>query len=68
MSITIGYFFNWPGNLSELAAQFRAWVGSDLQPYEGDPEELYCRFLGMEFSLSEHDLENDQELNFEDYR
>lgn len=67
MSITVGYFFNWPGTLGELAAQFRIWVGSDLQPYEGDAENLYCRFLGMEFSLYEHDLENDRELNFEDY-
>lgn len=68
MSINIAYFFNWPGTLGELAAQFHLWMGSDLQPYEGDPENLYCRFLGMEFSLNEHDLENDSELNFEDYR
>jgi hypothetical protein len=68
MSITVDYYFNWPGTLSELAAQFHLWIGSDLQPYEGDPENLYCRFLGMEFSLYEHDLENDRELNFEDYR
>jgi hypothetical protein len=68
MSITVDYFFNWPGTLSELAAQFRRWVGSDLEPYEGDAENLYCRFLGMEFSLYEHDLENDLELYFEDYR
>jgi hypothetical protein len=68
MSITVDYYFNWPGILSELAAQFRTWVGCDLQPCEGDSENLYCRFLGMEFSLYEHDLENDGELNFEDYR
>jgi hypothetical protein len=68
MSITVGYFFNWPGTLSELEAQFRRWVGSDLQPYEGDPEDLYCRLLGMEFSLYEHDFESEPGLNFEDYR
>src|ERR1041384_2296169 len=68
MSITVGYFFNWPGALSELAAQFRRWIGPDLQPYEGDPENLYCRFLGMGFSLYEHDLENDSGFNFEDCR
>ena len=68
MSINVDYYFNWPGTLGELAAQFRLWIGSDLQPYEGDPENLYCRFLDMEFSLNEHDLENDGDLNFEDYR
>lgn len=69
MSITIDYYFNWPGTLSELAEQFRQWVGCNLQPYEGDPEDLYCRFLGMEFSLhDEHGLVNDLDVNFEDYR
>ena len=67
MSTTIDYYFNWDGTLSELEEQFRLWVGTDLRPYEGDPEDLYCRFLGMEFSLNEHALKNDRELNFEDY-
>jgi hypothetical protein len=38
-----------------------------LSPYEGDPEDLFSRFLGMELSLSRHEFENDGECNFEDY-
>jgi hypothetical protein len=68
MGISINYFFNWSGDLNQLAAQFRSWVGCNLQPYEDDSETLNCYFLGMDFSLYEHDLENDPGLNFEDYR
>lgn len=68
MSTTIDYYFNWSGALGDLEEQFRLRVGTDLQPYEGNPEDMYCRFLGMEFSLNEHALKDDRELNFDDYR
>lgn len=68
MSITIDYFFNHSDDLPELTRNINAWLGCSLSPYEGDSEDLFCRFLAMEFSLSMHDLENDDELDFENYK
>jgi hypothetical protein len=68
MSITIDYFFNYSNDFPELTRNINAWLGSSLAPYEGDAEDLFCRFLPMEFSLSTHDLENDDELDFENYK
>ncbi len=68
MSITIDFFFNHPDNLAETAKSINGWLGCSLMPYEGDEEDLFCRFLAMEFSLSEHGLENDRDCNFEDYK
>ena len=68
MSIEIDYFFNFPKSLDELAADLRLWVGCELRPYEGDPDDLYCRLLGMEFSLGTHRLERDGELDYGNYR
>lgn len=68
MSITVDYFFNHSDNLLELAENINAWLGCSLTPYENDPEDFFCRFLTMEFSLSKHNFENDGELNFERYR
>jgi hypothetical protein len=67
MSICIDYYFNHPHDLSDLAQEINGWVGCSLSPYEGNPEDLFCRFFGMELSLSKHTLENDDELNFEDF-
>jgi hypothetical protein len=67
MSITVDYFFNHPDSLLSLAGQLNTWVGCSLSPYEGDPEDFFSRFLGMELSLSKHEFENDGECNFEDY-
>ena len=67
MSICIDYFFNHSHDLSALAQEINDWVGCSLSPYEGNPEDLFCRFFGMELSLSKHTLENDRELNFEDF-
>ena len=67
MSITIDYFFNHSDSLFELAKNVNLQLGCSLAPYEGDSEDLFCRFFGMEFSLSRHELENDDECNFEDY-
>ncbi len=68
MSITIDYYFNHSDDLPELAKNINAWLGCSLSPYEGDPEDLFCRFLAMQFTLSKHNLENDGECAFEDYK
>jgi hypothetical protein len=69
VSVTIGYFFNHPKNLAELAEDINGWLGCSLSPYEGNPNDLYDRFLCMEFSLFEvSGYENDRELDFENYR
>lgn len=68
VSICVDYFFNRQSELLVLGQELNAWLGSSLAAQEADPEELFCRFLGMELSLSEHPFENDRELNFEDFR
>lgn len=66
MSISVDYFFNHEDELPALARKINGWVGCFLS-HEGMPNNLFCRFLGMELSLSKHSYENDGELNFEDY-
>jgi hypothetical protein len=68
MSINVGYYFNSDKSLNELTKEINSWLGSNLVPCEGDEEDLFCIFLGMELSIGTHDLENDGELNFEDYK
>lgn len=68
MSVTIDYFFNHSDDLPELTRNINGWLGCSLASYKGDSEDLFCRFLAMEFSLSTHDLENDRELDFENYK
>ncbi len=67
MSITIGYFFNHPHDLLALAEEINAKLGYSFSPYQGNSEDQFCRFLGMELSLFKHTLENDREVNFEDF-
>jgi hypothetical protein len=67
MSICINYYFNHPHDLSALTQEINGWLGCSMTPYEGNPEDLFCRFFGMELSLSQHTLENDRELNFDDF-
>lgn len=67
MSITIDYYFNHSEDLPELAKNLNAWLGCNLSPYDGDSEDLFCRFLAMEFTLCKHDLGNDGELDFDSY-
>jgi hypothetical protein len=67
MSVTIDYLFNSSLDLTALADEINRWIGCSLSPFQGDKGDLFCRFLGMELSLQEHSLENDRELNFEDY-
>ncbi len=65
---TIDYFFNYSDDLPELIKNINACLGCSLARYGDDSEDLFCRFLGMEFSLSKHALENDRELDFENYK
>jgi hypothetical protein len=67
MSICVDYFFNHPSELAALAQDINGCVGCSLEPYEGNPEDLFCRFFAMELSLSKHSFENDRDLNFEDF-
>lgn len=69
MSVVIDYFFNYPKDLQELAADINTTLGCNLSPYEGDPQDYFSRFLSMEFSLSSSEyLVNDRELDFENFR
>src|ERR1044071_4371848 len=68
MSICIDYFFNHEDELGPLSRKVGGWLGCFLLPYEGDRQDLFSRFLGMELNLSGHSFENDRELNFQDYR
>jgi hypothetical protein len=67
MSITVDYFFNYPGTISATGDLINESIGSRLSPYEGDANDLYCRFLGMELNLLPQTFENDGELNFQDF-
>lgn len=42
-------------------------VGCSLLPYQGDPSDWFCRFFGMDLNFARTFLDNDRELNFEDY-
>jgi hypothetical protein len=69
MSVTIDYFFNYSKPLPELAKDVNECLGCSLAAYEGDPDDLFDRFLSMEFSLHVADsYENDRELDFENFR
>jgi hypothetical protein len=67
MSITVDYFFNFDARLATVAEQINSSIGSSLLPYQGVPNDFYCRFLGMDLDLQKPEFENDGELNFEDY-
>jgi hypothetical protein len=67
MSICVDYFFNHSDDLGPLSRKLSGWLGCSLAPYEGNPQDLFGRFLGMELDLSIHSFENDRELNFEDF-
>jgi hypothetical protein len=67
MSIHVDYFFNHEDDLAAVARKANTWIGCSLAPYEGRANDLFCRFLGMELSLSTHTFENDRDLDFENY-
>ena len=68
MSVNVGYYFDSDKSLTELTKEINSWLGCSFSPYEGNAQDLFCFFLGMELSLGIHDLENDRGLNFEDYK
>jgi hypothetical protein len=67
MSITVDYFFNYPGDLASITELMNKSMGCSLSPYKDNSQDMFSRFLGMELSLSTHEFENDRDLNFEDY-
>lgn len=68
MSVTIDLFFNHPKSLTDLGTEINACLGCSLAPYEGDNEDLFDYFMGMEFSLdSAEGYENDREVDFENF-
>ena len=67
MSVTVDYFFNHSGSLAEVAALVNRNIGCSLHPYEGDANDFFCIFLGMELSLQRNKFDNDREMNFEDF-
>ncbi|HEX8681734.1 MAG TPA: hypothetical protein VF707_05430 [Ardenticatenaceae bacterium] len=68
MSVTIQYFFNSPKDPEELGRDINNCLGCSLAPYEGDPEDLFDRFLSMEFTLQIADeYVNDKELDLENF-
>lgn len=69
MSTNFTLFFNYPNNLVRLVQEVNDRIGCTLIPYEGDEDDLFCRFFGMELSLSENEgFVNDGELNLVDYK
>ena len=68
MSVSIEYFFNSPKDLADLAQDVNACLGCNLAPYEGRTDNLFGRFLSMEFSLHPAiGFQNDRDLEFEQY-
>lgn len=68
MSITLDYFFNHDAALPAVAELVNATLGCSLQRYLGDPEDLFCRFLALEFTLGTHQLDDDCSCDFTRYR
>lgn len=68
MSVTVEFAFNAEGTLADVGDRVRAALGADLRPYEGNPEDLFCRFLGLELSLSANTLVDAGDIDFSRYR
>jgi hypothetical protein len=65
MSITVDFAFNASGPLAAVQRTANSAIGVTLQPYEGDTDDLFCRFLGLELSLhTTAGLEDDRDLDF----
>lgn len=65
MSVTNAFFFNYPKALADLGTEINACLGCSLAPYEGNPENLFDYFMGMEFSL--HSAEGYEEREVPGY-
>ncbi len=68
MSIWIDYFFNSDQSFDQLLKEINERLGSNLVLSETDEDNSHGIFFGMPFSLHTHNLENDRELNFQDYK
>ena len=64
MSVDISFYFNAPGTLAEVAADADRVLGCRLTPYEGNADDLFCRFLSFEMSLHRCTLVEDGDLDF----
>jgi hypothetical protein len=68
VSITVDFAFNAAGTLATVLGTLNAAIGVTFQPYQGNPDDLLARFLGLEVSLrTASDLENDRDLDFTNY-
>ncbi len=68
MSHTVEFAFNAPGSLVEVGRVVSSTLGVDLQPYEGNAEDLYSRYLQLELSLHTCEYEDDLGIDFSRYR
>jgi len=67
MSIAVDYFFNHSDGLAAITELMNKSIGCSLSPYQGQPDDMFSRFLGMELTLSKCEFENDRDLDFENY-
>lgn len=69
VSVDLDYYFNSPQELAAVARQVNRVLGSTLAPYQGDPDDYFAWFMGMEFSLlPERGLYDDGELDYSSFR
>ena len=68
MSIYIDYFFNSNKDFKQLLKEINELLGSNLISSETDEENSSGSFFGMPLSFHTQTLENDRELNFQDYK
>lgn len=66
MSVTFEYSFNAPHELSDLVDKVNRVLGTSL--ISGGENAFQCDLLGLPLVLDRHSLENDRDLNFENYR
>lgn len=67
MSVDLQYFFNSPLRLAELAEVLNGELSCTLKPYQEDETDYFTRLLGIEFSLSGHQFDNDRDLDFDNF-
>ncbi len=68
MSIWIDYFFNSDKSFDRLLKEINEQLGSSLVLSETDENNSHGFFFGMPFDFHTNTLENDGQLNFQDYK
>ncbi len=68
MSITIDFLFNYDGDQETLLKDLEGWIGCRFASREDPDDYRFCWLLGMEFYFGEHTLENDGELDVENFQ